>query len=177
MCIRPGALDHTQRRLRFDNSFLSAARPIGKSIDYLRLKLVVEDPRQMQIGLDAVWLVIDALSLRYGWTVPEVFREAVSGFRQLETTHRGVRLSVSPEDPNLTGTRWQANGSTSFWTLASRTLSGPPTGLKKHRHWKAAGVSGPRTVRQGNELFRIAGYRIETAKTPVFLGLLDALFR
>ncbi len=77
--------------------------PSEKSIDYLRLKLVVEDPRQMQIGLDAVWLVIDALSLRYGWTVPEVFREAVSGFRQLETTHRGVRLSVSPEDPNLTG--------------------------------------------------------------------------
>ncbi|TYC66059.1 hypothetical protein FMN63_27360 [Stappia sp. BW2] len=77
--------------------------PSENSIDYLRLKLVVEDPRQIQIGLDAVWLVIDALALRYGWTVPEVFREAVSGFRQLETTHRGVRLSVSPEDPDLTG--------------------------------------------------------------------------
>lgn len=77
--------------------------PSENRIDYLRLKLVVEDPRQMQIGLDAVWLVIDALAVRYGWTVPEVFREAVSGFRQLETTHRGVRLSVAPEDPNLTG--------------------------------------------------------------------------
>ncbi|MGX1497419.1 hypothetical protein ACSSV1_002455 [Labrenzia sp. MBR-25] len=77
--------------------------PSENRIDYLRLKLVVEDPRQMQIGLDAVWLVIDALALRYGWTVPEVFREAVSGFRQLETNHRGVRMSVAPEDPKLTG--------------------------------------------------------------------------
>jgi hypothetical protein len=77
--------------------------PSEDRIDYLRLKLVVEDPRQKEIGLDAVWLVIDALATRYGWTVPEGFRDAVAGFRKLETTHHGVRLSVAPEDPNLTG--------------------------------------------------------------------------
>ncbi|MEM5584287.1 DUF6030 family protein [Roseibium sp. AS2] len=73
------------------------------SIDYLRIKLVVEDPRQKQIGLDAVWLVIDALADRYGWTMPDRFRAAVGGFRQLETSHHGVRVSVAPEDPALTG--------------------------------------------------------------------------
>jgi hypothetical protein len=77
--------------------------PSEDKIDYLRLKLVVEDPKQKQIGLEAVWLVIDALAGRYGWTVPEGFREAISGFGKLETIHRGVRLSVAPEDPNLTG--------------------------------------------------------------------------
>jgi len=76
--------------------------PSEEKVDYLRLKLVVEDPRQKQIGLDAVWLVIDALAGRYGWTVPEPFRKAVAGFEQLETSHRGVHLSVAPEDPNLT---------------------------------------------------------------------------
>ncbi|KZM50264.1 DUF6030 family protein [Labrenzia sp. OB1] len=77
--------------------------PSQDKIDYLRLKLVVEDPKQKQIGLDAVWLVIDALTARYGWTVPDPFRQAISGFEKLETIHRGVRLSVAPEDPNLTG--------------------------------------------------------------------------
>ncbi|GAB4511987.1 MAG: hypothetical protein Tsb0019_08080 [Roseibium sp.] len=77
--------------------------PSEDRIDYLRLKLVVEDPRQKEIGLEAVWLVIDALSGRYGWTVPDGFRESVAGFNKLETSHRGVRLSVAPEDPNLTG--------------------------------------------------------------------------
>ncbi|PVB63474.1 hypothetical protein DCO57_01340 [Labrenzia sp. 011] len=77
--------------------------PSEDRIDYLRLKLVVEDPKQKQIGLDAVWLVIDALTGRYGWTVPDSFREAVSRFKGLETIHRGVRLSVAPEDPQLTG--------------------------------------------------------------------------
>jgi hypothetical protein len=72
-------------------------------VDYLRLKLVVEDPRQKTIGLEAVWLVIDALAGRYGWTVPDAFRKAVSDFDQLETVHHGVRLSVAPEDPDLTG--------------------------------------------------------------------------
>ncbi|WP_299814221.1 DUF6030 family protein [uncultured Roseibium sp.] len=77
--------------------------PSQDKIDYLRLKLVVEDPKQKQIGLDAVWLVTDALATRYGWTVPDPFRQAVSGFEKLETIHRGVRLSVAPEDPDLTG--------------------------------------------------------------------------
>ncbi|MHA7773122.1 DUF6030 family protein [Roseibium sp. M-1] len=77
--------------------------PSETKIDYLRLKLVVEDPKQKQIGLEAVWLVIDALAGRYGWTVPEDFRTAISGFAKLETSHRGVRLSVAPEDPKLTG--------------------------------------------------------------------------
>jgi hypothetical protein len=77
--------------------------PSEDRIDYLRLKLVVEDPRQKQIGLDAVWLVIDALATRYGWTVPDSFRRAIAGFRPLETTHHGVHLSVAPEDPALTG--------------------------------------------------------------------------
>jgi|GEM_PF-3402484 len=76
--------------------------PSEDKIDYLRLKLVVEDPKQKQIGLDAVWLVIDALAGRYGWTVPDSFRAAISDFRFLETIHRGVRLSVAPEDPKLT---------------------------------------------------------------------------
>ncbi|WP_298957740.1 DUF6030 family protein [uncultured Roseibium sp.] len=77
--------------------------PSEEQIDYLRLKLVVEDPKQKQIGLNAVWLVIDALSSRYGWTVPRAFRQAIADFGQIETTHRGVQLSVAPEDPNLTG--------------------------------------------------------------------------
>lgn len=76
--------------------------PSEDKVDYLRLKLVVEDPRQKQIGLDAVWLVIDALAGRYGWTVPDAFREAVAGFERLETRHHGVQLSVAPEDPSLT---------------------------------------------------------------------------
>ncbi|POF29043.1 DUF6030 family protein [Roseibium marinum] len=80
--------------------------PSQDKIDYLRLKLVVEDPKQKQIGLDAVWLVIDALATRYGWTVPGPFRQAISGFEKLETIHRGVRLSVAPEDPKLTGDPW-----------------------------------------------------------------------
>jgi uncharacterized protein DUF6030 len=77
--------------------------PSATKIDYLRLKLVVEDARQIQLGLESVWLVIDALAGRYGWTVPDNFREAISSFSKLETSHRGVRLSVAPEDPNLTG--------------------------------------------------------------------------
>lgn len=83
--------------------FLLLRGPDEDKIDYLRLKLVVEDPRQKEIGLEAVWLVIDALAGRYGWTVPDTFRKAVSGFSKLETNHRGVQLSVAPEDPNLTG--------------------------------------------------------------------------
>lgn len=77
--------------------------PSESKIDYLRLKLVVEDARQKELGLEAVWLVINALAGRYGWTVPDEFRAAISDFRQLETMHLGVRLSVAPEDPNLTG--------------------------------------------------------------------------
>lgn len=77
--------------------------PSADKVDYLRLKLVVEDPRQKALGLDAVWLVIDALARRYGWTVPENFRAAVDGFAKLETLHHGVQLSVAPEDPALTG--------------------------------------------------------------------------
>lgn len=77
--------------------------PSENKIDYLRLKLVVEDVRHKKLGLEAVWLVVDALAGRYGWTVPSEFRNAIAGFEKLETTHRGVRLSVSPEDPKLTG--------------------------------------------------------------------------
>ncbi|MEM9630036.1 MAG: DUF6030 family protein [Pseudomonadota bacterium] len=77
--------------------------PSEEKIDYLRLKLAVEDARQKEIGQEAVWLVIDALAARYGWTVPDGFREAIADFKQLETTYRGVQLSVAPEDPNLTG--------------------------------------------------------------------------
>ncbi|CTQ54062.1 hypothetical protein LP7551_02594 [Roseibium album] len=76
--------------------------PSEAKIDYLRLKLVVEDARQKQLGLESVWLVIDALAGRYGWTVPSSFRDAISNFQKLETVHRGVRLSVAPEDPELT---------------------------------------------------------------------------
>jgi hypothetical protein len=77
--------------------------PSEEKIDYLRLKLAVEDARQKEIGQEAVWLVIDALAARYGWTVPDSFRQAIADFRHLETTYRGVQLSVAPEDPNLTG--------------------------------------------------------------------------
>ena len=57
--------------------------PSEDKIDYLRLKLVVEDLRQKSIGLDAVWLVIDSLSGRYGWTVPDAFRQAIADFSSL----------------------------------------------------------------------------------------------
>ncbi len=77
--------------------------PSQDKVDYLRLKLVVEDPRQKQIGLDGVWLVIDVLAGRYGWTVPDAFRDAIADFDELETMQSGVRLSVAPEDPDLTG--------------------------------------------------------------------------
>ncbi|MCV0428205.1 MAG: DUF6030 family protein [Roseibium sp.] len=77
--------------------------PAEDKIDYLRLKLVVEDARQKEIGLEAVRLVIDALAGRYGWTVPSEFLQAISDFKQLETIQHGVQLSVAPEDPNLTG--------------------------------------------------------------------------
>ncbi|GGB41513.1 hypothetical protein GCM10011316_11820 [Roseibium aquae] len=72
-------------------------------IDYLRLKLVVDDPAHKPVGVDAVELVIGALSDRYGWAVPNVFWRAVAEFEPLELIDRGVRLSVAPEDPDLTG--------------------------------------------------------------------------
>ncbi|MEP0233407.1 DUF6030 family protein [Roseibium sp.] len=72
-------------------------------VDYLRLKLNVEDPRQMKYGEATVRAVIGALSDRYSWAVPERFLQAISDFEALEMTDRGVRLSVAPEDPNLTG--------------------------------------------------------------------------
>lgn len=77
--------------------------PDAETVDYLRLKLNVEDPKQMGIGQDAVQLVIGALSDRYAWAVPDKFLDAIAQFRPLEMTDRGVRLSVAPEDPNLTG--------------------------------------------------------------------------
>ncbi|MBD8874959.1 DUF6030 family protein [Roseibium polysiphoniae] len=72
-------------------------------VDYLRLKLNVEDPRQMEYGEATVRSVIGALSDRYSWAVPDRFLQAISDFEALEMTDRGVRLSVAPEDPNLTG--------------------------------------------------------------------------
>lgn len=72
-------------------------------VDYLRLKLNVEDPKQKEVGEKAARLVISALSDRYGWAVPDEFLQAIRDFKPLETTDRGVRLSVAPEDPNLTG--------------------------------------------------------------------------
>lgn len=77
--------------------------PDQATVDYLRLKLNVEDPKQMEIGQEAVRLVIGALSDRYSWDVPERFLNAITGFQALEMTDRGVRLSVAPEDPDLTG--------------------------------------------------------------------------
>lgn len=77
--------------------------PDAETVDYLRLKLNVEDPKQMDIGQDAVRLVIGALSDRYAWAVPDKVLDAIAHFRPLEMTDRGVRLSVAPEDPDLTG--------------------------------------------------------------------------
>jgi len=77
--------------------------PQENRIDYLRLKLVVDDPAQKTIGVDAVKLVIGALSDRYSWAVPDVFWQAIEEFAPLELMDRGVRLSVAPEDPELTG--------------------------------------------------------------------------
>jgi len=77
--------------------------PQQHRIDYLRVKLVVDDPAQKAIGVDAVKLVIGALSDRYSWAVPDVFWQAIEEFAPLELMDRGVRLSVAPEDPDLTG--------------------------------------------------------------------------
>ncbi|MEJ8474060.1 DUF6030 family protein [Roseibium algae] len=77
--------------------------PSENQIDYLRLKLNVEDPRQMEHGEETVRSVIAALSDRYSWAVPERFLQAITQFKALEMTDRGVRLSVAPEDPELTG--------------------------------------------------------------------------
>lgn len=77
--------------------------PDAETVDYLRLKLNVEDPKQMKIGQDAVRLVIRALSDRYAWAVPDKVLDAIAHFKRLEMTDRGVRLSVAPEDPDLTG--------------------------------------------------------------------------
>lgn len=77
--------------------------PAADKVDYLRLKLNVEDPKQKEIGEKAARMVIAALSDRYGWAVPDAFLQAVRDYKPLETTDRGVRLSVAPEDPNLTG--------------------------------------------------------------------------
>ncbi|MBO6757618.1 MAG: hypothetical protein JJ902_14895 [Roseibium sp.] len=77
--------------------------PDAARIDYLRLKLVVDDPRQKAIGVDAVILVISSLSERYAWAVPPRFFDAIAEFKALEMADRGVRLSVAPEDPGLTG--------------------------------------------------------------------------
>jgi len=77
--------------------------PDAETVDYLRLKLNVEDPKQMGIGQDAARLVIGALSDRYAWAVPDKVLEAIARFEPLEITDRGVRLSVAPEDPDLTG--------------------------------------------------------------------------
>ncbi|MTI42827.1 hypothetical protein E1178_04315 [Roseibium hamelinense] len=77
--------------------------PDETSIDYLRLKLVVEDPAQKPIGIEAVNLVITELSARYAWAVPDALLQAVSQFQALEMEDRGVRLRVAPEDPELTG--------------------------------------------------------------------------
>lgn len=77
--------------------------PDEETVDYLRLKLNVEDPKQMEIGQEAARLVIGALSDRYAWAVPDKFLEAIAQFKPLEMTDRGVRLSVAPEDPDLTG--------------------------------------------------------------------------
>ena len=62
-----------------------------------------EDPAQLDIGQNAARLVIGALSDRYSWAVPEKFLKAIAAFKPLEMEDRGVRLSVAPEDPNLTG--------------------------------------------------------------------------
>ncbi|MTH96770.1 DUF6030 family protein [Roseibium sp. RKSG952] len=77
--------------------------PDQNSIDYLRLKLVVEGLEQVKAGQEAVRLVIGELSDRYGWAVPETFLAAVDAFKPLEVTDRGVRLVSQPEDPDLTG--------------------------------------------------------------------------
>ncbi len=77
--------------------------PSDDRVDYLRIKLNVEDPRQMEHGRDMARSVIKALSERYSWAVPDRFFEAVRAFEPLEMTDRGIRLSVAPEDPALTG--------------------------------------------------------------------------
>jgi hypothetical protein len=77
--------------------------PSEERIDYLRLKLNVEDPRQKDYGQETVRTVIQALSDRYSWAVPDRFLQAIADFEPLEMTDRGVRLSVAPEDPELTG--------------------------------------------------------------------------
>lgn len=77
--------------------------PQETKIDYLRLKLNVEDPKQMQLGRDAMRQVIGELSERYAWAVPEPFFEAINSSKPLEMIDRGVRLSVAPDDPELTG--------------------------------------------------------------------------
>ncbi len=77
--------------------------PDAAHIDHLRLKLNVEDPAQLEIGQEAARLVIGELSKRYAWAVPEKFLQAIANFEALEMMDRGVRLSVAPEDPNLTG--------------------------------------------------------------------------
>ncbi|WP_346908767.1 DUF6030 family protein [uncultured Roseibium sp.] len=83
--------------------FLLMRGPDEETVDYLRLKLNVEDPKQMEIGQEAVRLVIGALSDRYAWAVPDKVLDAIAHFKPLEMTDRGVRLSVAPEDPDLTG--------------------------------------------------------------------------
>lgn len=83
--------------------FFALRGPDESRIDHLRLKVNVEDPAQLDIGQNAARLVIGALSDRYSWAVPETFLEAIAGFKPLEMTDRGVRLSVAPEDPDLTG--------------------------------------------------------------------------
>lgn len=83
--------------------FFALRGPDEGHIDHLRLKVNVEDPAQLDIGQNAARIVIGALSDRYSWAVPEAFLEAIAGFKPLEMTDRGVRLSVAPEDPDLTG--------------------------------------------------------------------------
>lgn len=77
--------------------------PQETKIDYLRMKLNVEDPKQMQLGRNAMRQVIGELSERYAWAVPEAFFEAINTSKSLEMIDRGVRLSVAPDDPGLTG--------------------------------------------------------------------------
>ncbi|WP_343895368.1 DUF6030 family protein [Roseibium denhamense] len=121
--------------------------PTAGKVDYLRLKLVVEDPRQKDIGLEAVWLVIGALADRYGWAVPSEFRNAVAGFQPLEINDRGIHLSVAPENPDLTGDALASQrlniilnfGEPDLIRPAGRFEQGPPL----EEAWRIRGRDGP----------------------------------
>ncbi|ADZ71304.1 hypothetical protein SL003B_2880 [Polymorphum gilvum SL003B-26A1] len=71
--------------------------------DHLRLKLNGANIDTFGTGRKMMVDVLQALSRRYAWAIPGRFLDAIATPQRLEMTDRGVRLSVAPEDPNLTG--------------------------------------------------------------------------